>query len=50
MKRSMHNKINLRPQIIKAIFAAAKVKGENTQTPEFAINAALRANKMMLFH
>ena len=40
----------MRPQIVKAIFAAAKVKGENTQTPEFAIITAIRANKMMLFH
>jgi hypothetical protein len=40
----------MRPQIVKAIYAAAKIKGENFETPEFAIYAAIRANKMMIFH
>jgi hypothetical protein len=40
----------MRPQIVKAIYTAAKIKGENFETTEFAIRAALRANKMMLFH
>jgi hypothetical protein len=45
----LHSKINMRPQIVKAIYTAAKVKGENTETPQFAIIAALRANKMMIY-
>lgn len=50
MKRSIHTKINMRPQLVNAIIQAAIIKGENYQTPEFITYAALRANKMMIFH
>jgi hypothetical protein len=49
MIRDLHTKINLRPQIVKAIYTAAKIKGQNTETIQFAIITALRANKMMFF-
>lgn len=49
MKRNIHTRINLRPQLVKAILTAAKIKGEPFETPEFAIHAAIRANKMMIF-
>jgi hypothetical protein len=50
MKRDIHTRINMRPQIVKAIYAAAKIKGENFKTVEFSIYAAIRANRMMLFY
>ena len=50
MKRDIHTRINMRPQIVKAIYASAKVKGENFETVEFSIYAAIRANRMMLFY
>jgi hypothetical protein len=38
MKRNLHSKINMRPQLVKAIIAAAKIE------------AAIIANRMILFY
>jgi len=48
MKRDLHSKINLRPQLIKAITKSAITKGQDISNPLFRIIAGLRSNKMVL--
>jgi hypothetical protein len=48
MKRSIHEKINLRPQLAKAIIKAAITKKENIFAPMYKIQVAIRSNRMVL--
>jgi hypothetical protein len=50
MKRDLHSKINMRPQLVKAIIDAAKVKGDFSDKSDFILKASIRANRMMLFY
>ena len=47
MKRNLHDRINLRPQLAKAIVKAAIIKEENILAPNYKIQVAIRSNKMV---
>jgi hypothetical protein len=48
MKYNLHDRINLRPQLAKAILTAAIIKEENILSPKYKINVAIRSNRMVL--
>ena len=48
MKRSIHDRINLRPQLAKAIVKAAIIKEENILAPNYKTPVAIRSNRMVL--
>lgn len=48
MKKDLHTKISMRPQLVKAITKAAIINQKDVTTNTFRLIAALRANKMVL--
>ena len=48
MKYNLHEKINLRPQLVKAIITAAIIKEENILHPNYKTYVAIRSNRMVL--
>ena len=48
MKLSIHDRINMRPQLAKAIVKAAIIKEENILAPNYKIKVAIRSNRMVL--
>jgi len=47
MKYNLHEKINLRPQLVKAIVTAAIIKEENILSPNYKTHVAIRSNRMV---
>ena len=47
MKRNLHEKINLRPQLAKAIITAAIIKGNILDT-NYKTHVSIRSNRMVL--
>ena len=47
MKRNLHDRINLRPQLAKAIIKAAIIKEENILARNYRTNVAIRSNRMV---
>ena len=48
MKRNIHDRINLRLQLAKAIVTAAIIKEENIFAPNYKTHVAIRSNRMVL--
>ena len=44
----LHSKINMRPQLAKAIVKAAIIKEENILALNYKIKVAIRSNRMVL--
>jgi hypothetical protein len=48
MKYNLHDRINLRPQLAKAIVTTAIIKEENILAPNYKTHVAIRSNRMVL--